>query len=105
MKLFQMMELPEAKLYVANGGQALHLHTFTGWGHKAFRGQEQAAHLMDQNKSRLIETARRLGVKRVKVERAGSIYMHVDLYGAPLAKAIAEAKQIVQSPDCTKNLR
>lgn len=90
MKTFQMREIAEAKQHAANGEQALHLHNITA-GHPLFKRYSEIAHLLDQNKQRLIATAKRLGVRIIKVEREGTPYQHIDLCGKPLAKAKQES--------------
>lgn len=82
------------------GGIAIHLHRIIVNRSKApkvfvaaiDRG-EDIAHMFDQNLNRLMTTARRLGVRVVRVERKGTKYQHIDLVGSPLARAVAEAER------------
>lgn len=100
MKIFQHRELLEAYKYVAEGGQALHLWTKEAikiWKQGApehipscFQKTKRWAHLMDLDKERLVETAKRLGVKVIKVAQKGRRSQHIDLCGKPLDKAIKE---------------
>lgn len=76
----------------AQGKQALFLHVWYG-DQKApacFRGMNKIGKLFDQNKERLIATAKRFGVRVIKVDHDGDAYQHVDLIGRPLARAIEE---------------
>lgn len=96
MREFQQRQLQEAADHAAIGGQALHLMSGGfAYGRKdtpnCFKGRSQIAHLFDQNLGRLKETARRLGVRVIKVERLGHKYQHIDLCGMPLTRAIREA--------------
>ena len=91
MKIFQMEEVFEAYEHAKDGGQALHLHTINQ-GHPLFRRYPVIAHLFDQNLDRLILTAKRLGIRVVKVEYPGSHRQHVDLCGKPLERAVAMAQ-------------
>lgn len=95
MKLFAEKQVREAVAHAAAGGEALHV--FSGRIAEAiarvrrvpacFRGHAEIGHLFDQDRPRLVATARRLGVRVVKVERAGEAGQHVDLCGQPLARA------------------
>ena len=100
-KLFLFKDILTAFEYVAQGGQALHV-----WNPPRVNGRSvypepkvpecfaQAAtwgHLIDDDADRLIRTARRLGVRRIVVSRAGKRGQHIDLCRAPLRRAIAEA--------------
>lgn len=87
MKKFEMKQVRDAYLFSDEGGQALHMHTLNK-GHKLFERYPVIAHLMDMNKNRLISTARRLGVRVIKVEREGAQGQHIDLCGKPLERAI-----------------
>lgn len=90
-----MMELREAVEYAEKGGQSLHLHTIIGNRSKApecfvraVDKGENIAHLFDQDKRRLIATARKLGIRVIMVEREGTPHQHIDLCGAPLKRAV-----------------
>lgn len=94
MKTFKALQLREALAHAVEGRQALHLHTIIVDRRKAPRcfvaavdRGEYIAHLFDLDKTRLIKTARRLGVKVILVEREDTIKQHIDLCGAPLRKA------------------
>jgi hypothetical protein len=95
MRLFLSEALREALLYSQQGGQALHLHRFIGDAHKAPRcfvnavnRGEYIAHLFDLDKARLVNTAKRLGVRVLKLDKEDTLSQHVDLCGAPLRKAL-----------------
>lgn len=97
MKRFEHRQVREALAYAADGGQALHV-----WdpgpdaaarypkAPAVFLRNRPWAHLFDQNPDRLYRTAKRLGVRRVVVERRGGRGQHVDLCGKPLDRALAE---------------
>ena len=77
------------------GGQALHLHKIVfPQSPRCFRDAvargEPIAHLFDQDKGRLIATARRLGVNVLVVEKEGQPSQHIDLCGSPLKRALRE---------------
>lgn len=98
MKTFQCREVEEAIAHAGRGGQALHLHRVIPDRRAAPRcfvaavdRGEDIAHLFDLDEVRLVATARRLGVRVVKIDRPGTARQHVDLCGGPLRKAIAEA--------------
>lgn len=56
--------------------------------------RQKWAHLCDDDMERLKALARRLGVKRIKVSKEGQRGQHIDLCGAPLRKAIGEARTV-----------
>jgi uncharacterized protein (DUF58 family) len=95
MRRFTQMQLREAIAYAADGGQALHTHRIIPSRDRAPRcfvravdaGQD-IAHLFDQDRDRLERTARRLGVRVIVVERAGTLSQHIDLCGGPLRQAL-----------------
>lgn len=89
MKQFEMMQIKEAKEYAMSGGQALHIHNLTQNGHRHFKRYSESAHLLDQNRDRLVLTAKRLGVRVIKVDHPGTQYQHIDLCGKPLIRAKA----------------
>jgi hypothetical protein len=86
MKQFEQDEIKEAKEYSLSGGQALHCHTIN-IGHPLFERYPVIAHLFDQDKDRLIETAYKLGVNVIKVEHEGEPGQHIDLCGRPFERA------------------
>lgn len=96
MRRFEVLELREAMAYADSGGQALHLHKIIGDKHKApkcfvaaVKRGEFIAHLIDQDKTRLVAIVKKLGVNIIVVEREGTPSQHIDLCGGPLKKAIA----------------
>jgi hypothetical protein len=96
MKVFQQREVHEAYAHAANGGQAIHLisGSFADRRRSAprcFKGRFQIAHLFDQNPDRLVHTAKRLGIRVIKVEYPGGKRQHIDLCASPLERALAEA--------------
>lgn len=97
MKRFEMKQIFEAKEYSKQGGQALHVHNINS-GHRLFKRYPVIGHLFDADKTRLIATARRLGVRVIKVEREGEEGQHIDLCGKPFERACHEAvEQSVQA--------
>ena len=111
MKLFETMTIREAYAFAKEGGQALHLFDGKIWGNPSeptpscFRRTMKAgkmwAHLFDQDKTRLIATAKRLGVRVIVVSREGNYAQHIDLCGRPLERALAECclTQICEQQD------
>ncbi len=92
MKLFARRELRSALAHAAAGGQALLVHAWGGPSrYGCFNGASVIGKLLDQDRARLVATARRLGVRRIVVDRPGQRGQHVDLVGGPLAKAKQEA--------------
>ena len=94
MKLFAERQLIEAYTHAREGGQALHLFSDPGiypGCPNCFKRSRQAAHLFDYNIGRLIKTARRLGVRVIKIDRKGKRGQHIDLCGKPLQRARFEA--------------
>lgn len=95
MRKFELREVDQAEAYSMAGGQALHLHNIIvdydkapGCFVRAVERGENIAHLFDQDRERLIQTVRDLGVNVVLVERKGQPGQHVDLCGGPLRKAV-----------------
>lgn len=101
MRRFEHREIREALAYAAEGGQALHVwdpgpsaaETYPK-APAVFLRNRPWAHLFDVNADRLYRTAKRLGVRRVVVERRGKRGQHVDLCGGPLKKALAECGKV-----------
>ena len=86
----------EAYVRAEQGGQALHLFRDPGvypGCPGCFKRSREAAHLIDYNIDRLIATARRLGVRVIKIGRKSRRGQHIDLCGKPLEKARDEASQ------------
>lgn len=99
MKRFETKQLHEAMEFSKQGGQALHVHGYTQGGHRLFGRYEKAAHLFDMDKTRLIATARRLGVKKIKIGREGEeAGQHIDLCASPLERACREAVEQCLQP-------
>lgn len=96
MKTFQWDEIFNAYDHAKQGGQALHLHSFNQ-GHALFKRYSEIAHLFDQDRDRLIATARKLGVRVIKIEREGTDKQHIDLCGKPLVKAKSMASMESQT--------
>jgi hypothetical protein len=97
-KTFQQREIKAAVAFAMAGGQALHLmdESFAYIRPDTpacFKQRKQIAHLFDQDRARLVTTARALGVRVIKVEREGTESQHIDLCGRPLERAIEAAKQ------------
>lgn len=94
MKYFEQRQIKEALAYAHAGGQAVHVcrsaQFVTMKAPAVFRRSAQFAHLFDEDVERLMKTARRLGVRIVKVERVNREGQHVDLCAKPLDRAIAE---------------
>ena len=87
-------DFKQAVADAANGGQALFTHNWgMATGSKCFHGAKVIGKLFDQNARRLEETARALGVRRVKIDRRDHPWQHVDLVGKPLERAIAMASE------------
>ncbi|MDQ7832063.1 MAG: hypothetical protein RDU30_10035 [Desulfovibrionaceae bacterium] len=92
MKRFERKHYYEALAHAADGEQALLVHSWHGPSKYAcFDGTPEIGKLFDQDSARLVATARRLGVRRVKVDRDGQPGQHVDLVGGPLHRAKQEA--------------
>jgi len=99
--VFDHSEMRQAREHSLMGGQALHIwgppqaNGQSAWpGQPAcFRRSRLWGHLMDQDRERLVATARQLGVKRIVVGSDGEPNQHVDLCGRPLANAIARARR------------
>ena len=96
MKLFEELQLMEAYAYAEQGGQTLHLFSDPGiypGAPNCFKRSREAAHLIDYDIDNLIATARRLGVRVIRIGRKGKRGQHIDLCGRPLQKARSEASQ------------
>lgn len=96
MKVFQQRDIASAYAHARDGGQALHLMDgsfayLRSDTPACFKGRGVIAHLFDQDKARLIATARRLGVRIIRVEHGSTHKQHIDLCGKPLARAMIEA--------------
>lgn len=94
MRVYYTLEVEEAVAFATAGGQALHLHrivfpTSPPCFRQAVARGEPIAHLFDQDRDRLLATARKLGVRVLVVDRDGTDRQHVDLCAGPLKKAYA----------------
>lgn len=102
--LFEIGQIWEAFGCSLDGHQALHLMHHTpriyhgGKVPRCFEKASRFAHLLDQDKQRLRNTTRELGVNIIKVSiRKGSPeYQHTDLCGRPLIKAIHKSVRPTQ---------
>lgn len=99
MKKFDYVQIEEAYAYANSGGQALHLHkiinnpkTAPSCFVREVKKGNFIAHLFDRDEERLIETAKKLGVRVIEVECRGSFRQHIDLCAGPLKKATALCK-------------
>lgn len=92
MKVFETRQIMEAYEHARLGGQSLHLHSFTS-GHPLFERYKVIAHLLDNDVERLKKTARKLGVRVIKVEHPGTHRQHIDLCGKPLERALLKARE------------
>lgn len=95
MRHFTIMEIEEAYAYAVGGGQALHTHNIIVNENNAprcfvnaIRRGENIAHLFDLDKTRLVKTARSLGVRVVYIDNEDTTRQHIDLCGAPLRRAL-----------------
>lgn len=105
MREFAKREIREATAWAMEGQQALHVWEPDGWAEAraaagrpvpaCFAKSDLWAHLFDQDRDRLIATARRLGVRVIKVEHQGTRHQHIDLCGGPLRRARREAAEWV----------
>lgn len=88
-KRFEERELREAIAFAKEGGQALHVHSLNQNGHRLFRRYPKIAHLFDQDRVRLVATARELGVRVIVVDHPGTDKQHIDLCGKPFNLALS----------------
>lgn len=78
----------EAQEHALQGGQALHIYRALDMPAPAvFKRNKVWAHLFDQDRERLIKTARKLGVRVIVVHHEGRRGQHIDLCGKPLERA------------------
>lgn len=99
---FEYREATEAMDHAEGGGIALHVWeaapgAFTD-APGCFKRSRTWAHLIDADVERLKATARRLGVRVIKVGREGRRGQHIDLCGKPLDRAIALAAASQAAP-------
>lgn len=85
MTLFRHPDLQSAYAHVAAGGQALYLR-------RKREGELQDAWLIDADVRRLIGTAKRLGVRRIRVLRADRVGQCVELNAHQLSRALLECR-------------
>ncbi len=94
MRYFPFRDLRCAVGHAWQGGQALHVwEAVPGWPKApgCFRRSRYWAHFFDADVKRLEETARRLGVRVIKITPGNRTRPpHIDLCGAPLSKALRE---------------
>ena len=57
-----------------------------------FHGAPRIGKLFDQDTCRLLQTARALGLGKVKIDRQGTLKQHIDLAGEELERALELAK-------------
>ena len=99
LRVFQQKQIRDAQDWAGIGGQALHLMSgrfayLRDDTPACFRGRDQIAHLFDRDRDRLIRTARKLGVRKILVERDDDpVRQHIDLCGKPLERALAMAAE------------
>lgn len=87
-------EYRAALAVVAAGEQALFIHPWGGPSRiRCFNGVREIGKLFDQDKARLVATAKRLGVRKVVIDREDLPEQHVDLVAGPLRKARTESSQ------------
>ena len=104
MRGFLSRDIRAAIGHALAGHQALHLHTVgvgagaPGVFKNAVAGGQWIAHLFDQDTDRLVKTAKRLGVRKIVVDRPGEPAQHVDLCGLPLSRALAECDNRADLP-------
>ena len=78
----------EAQEHSEQGEQALHVYRALPMKAPAvFKRCKMWAHLFDLDKERLIKTAKKLGVRVIRVHHEGRRGQHIDLCGKPLSKA------------------
>lgn len=94
MKVFDSAHIREAMAHAAKGGQALHVWrgVWAGTKPRCFVDGRLWGHLLDNDEARLVTTARRLGVNKIKVSRRGKPGQHIDLCGMPLERAMKEVE-------------
>ncbi|WP_406698536.1 hypothetical protein V5E97_06605 [Singulisphaera sp. Ch08] len=104
MRHFTVWDVDEAQDYALAGGQALHTHQIIVDYDKApacfvraVEKGEDIAHLFDQDRERLVQTVRSLGVNIVLIERKGQRGQHVDLCGSPLKRALKQCAADAQT--------
>jgi hypothetical protein len=85
---FEPGEMAKAYAHADEGGQALVIIPRRAVeGPRCFRKYSEYAYLMDRDAARLKRTARKLGVRVIKIDRPGETGQHVDLCGKPLERA------------------
>lgn len=85
MTLFRHPDLKSAYRLVQSGGQALYVR-------RAFRKEPPSGWLIDNDPSRLYETAKRFGIRNVRLLRQGRDGQCCEITGAALDRAIAECQ-------------
>lgn len=84
---FPLDKIHEAQDHADAGGRALIIHGGGYNGPACFQNAKEIGKILDMNIDRLFQTARMLGVKKIKVDLKGKRGQHVDLCGKPLVKA------------------
>jgi hypothetical protein len=98
MNKYAEREVVAAIKHAKNGGQALHLYKAIPLSKipNCFKKTDEWGHLIDKDKVRLIETAKRLGVIKIKVDGEDTRTQHINLCGKPLQEAIKESVLIAE---------
>ena len=102
MKEFGPRDFQEAVDYSDEGGQALLIRKgMSGYSGapECFKRSPEWGYLYDQDASRLEETVKALGVKRVKIFRRGQKAQYSMLCGRPLKKAIDKSRKNGETDD------
>ena len=98
MKLFETKKPADAIRHAMAGGQALHVYAALPVAAPAcFKRRRTWAHLIDHDRRRLYLTAKRLGVRKIRVHLGGSNAQHVDLCGKPLERALVAAGKLPEA--------
>lgn len=97
MRIYLQKDLVKALSYAESGGQSLYLWTpSTSMRAKAPKVFRVAAapwgKLFDQDQDRLTKTAKKYGVRRIKIDRPGERGQHIDLCETPLLRALMRAE-------------
>lgn len=79
----------------SRGETAVHLHFFVGrkapWAFRAsLRSGYPVGHVLDPSPDVLRGIADRVGAKRTRIERRGTVAQHIDLCGGPLRLLLQE---------------
>lgn len=89
MKYFTRDQVDEALAFANQGGQALHVYPRLPMAAPGcFKRSDMWGHLYDYDKTRLVATARLLGVYKIVIHHEDTREQHIDLCGSPLTRAI-----------------